>query len=889
MSTHGSQEPLQEFLNRLSDRVDDISRRLERLEFQAGVKPAPPPPLEIEPAPPKASSAPPSQPPVPPAPIIPPPPQIPDTQPSPEPTLRPVGRYPSASAATGSPAASAWTSRWESVVGGQWTLWIGSLFVFLAVALFLQWAWQQWGGSRLGPAGRVAIGFAIGSVFVVGAALSARRQQKWFVEGITGAGLAIYYLTIWAAAEKYALFSFEIAFALMALTTAAGVFLAVRYDALSLCVLATAGGFLTPAVLSPGHGGASNAVPLLIYVAVLNAGIASASLFKRWRGVIYLSFIGTLMLIGGWSISSYRREMPWTVFGFLTLYELEFIACASFYSLWRREQTPVKDLALLFAATFFYGSFSYSVIRTSLGVWPGAFPLLTAVAFAALAGVVHAVAHADSALRRSLMGLSVFFVTTAIAVQLKASWLAVAWSLEAALLVTMAVSLDSQLFRRSGQVVWALALIRLVFATDYGNDIALDRFLGDPALPVFAGALATAWIAVLEARLARGKSQSAFQFFSIATIALTAWLLNLVASVIVQRLPAVSAADHSAVTTFLTAILWAIFAVAIDQLGSSARRPFIRLCGLVVVALAAALPVGGAIALWDLRWQPFWNVRAASFLVTLLALGWLGWRLSRDGDENAPRVGPWATGWLSLIALVGASIEVYSGGLSFSHAGELFRNATATLALCCFWTAYAIAMLWLGLKWRQPALGVIGLLVTALALAVLFMESAQGLRYGPIWNVRFAAFLWVAASLAVMARIVGARMAGFDGLATLALLGALFVLVWGLTQETYQAFRFHQAHFPDWEIAAQMAVSLVWTVVGVAVLVSGAHWNSRPLRLVALSLLGLTACKLFLLDLGFLEGGYRIVTFAGLGVALIGISWLYSHYEIGRESTSAAT
>jgi len=55
----------------------------------------------------------------------------------------------------------------------------------------------------------------------------------------------------------------------------------------------------------------------------------------------------------------------------------------------------------------------------------------------------------------------------------------------------------------------------------------------------------------------------------------------------------------------------------------------------------------------------------------------------------------------------------------------------------------------------------------------------------------------------------------------------------------------------------------------------------RPVRLFALVLLGLTVVKVFLADLGFLDTPYRILSFAGLGVALIGISWLYSRYEIG--------
>ena len=66
---------------------------------------------------------------------------------------------------------------------------------------------------------------------------------------------------------------------MMAVTVFVGVLLAQRYDAISLSLLATIGGFLTPPVLLRGEGGAPVApYPLFTYVTVLNAGILTVSL-----------------------------------------------------------------------------------------------------------------------------------------------------------------------------------------------------------------------------------------------------------------------------------------------------------------------------------------------------------------------------------------------------------------------------------------------------------------------------------------------------------------------------------------------------------------------------------------------------------------------------------
>jgi uncharacterized membrane protein len=139
------------------------------------------------------------------------------------------------------------SGEWENLVGGKWALWVGSVAVFLAVAFFLAYTWHY-----LDEAGRFGVGVLAAGAFLGAGAWTRERVERWFGEGLTGAGLAILYLTLWAGFQRYGMLSFDVAFALMALATALGVTLAVRYDAQSLSALATLGGFLTPVVLRYG-------------------------------------------------------------------------------------------------------------------------------------------------------------------------------------------------------------------------------------------------------------------------------------------------------------------------------------------------------------------------------------------------------------------------------------------------------------------------------------------------------------------------------------------------------------------------------------------------------------------------------------------------------------
>jgi uncharacterized membrane protein len=77
---------------------------------------------------------------------------------------------------------------------------------------------------------------------------------------------------------------------------------------------------------------------------------------------------------------------------------------------------------------------------------------------------------------------------------------------------------------------------------------------------------------------------------------------------------------------------------------------------------------------------------------------------------------------------------------------------------------------------------------------------------------------------------------------------------------------------------AHMLVSLEWTLLGVLLLIGGVVNHSRGIRLLGLATLTFTAFKLFLFDLSFLEMPYRTFTFAGLGLTLLIVSWLYSRY-----------
>ena len=77
------------------------------------------------------------------------------------------------------------------------------------------------------------------------------------------------------------------------------------------------------------------------------------------------------------------------------------------------------------------------------------------------------------------------------------------------------------------------------------------------------------------------------------------------------------------------------------------------------------------------------------------------------------------------------------------------------------------------------------------------------------------------------------------------------------------------------EDAELWAWSGAWLAYGVAVMAVGIAAGIRRLRLAAIAIVGLTTAKVFLVDMSGLVGLWRVLSFLGLGLVLIGLGAAY--------------
>jgi uncharacterized membrane protein len=93
-------------------------------------------------------------------------------------------------------------------------------------------------------------------------------------------------------------------------------------------------------------------------------------------------------------------------------------------------------------------------------------------------------------------------------------------------------------------------------------------------------------------------------------------------------------------------------------------------------------------------------------------------------------------------------------------------------------------------------------------------------------------------------------------------------------QGTYLELSWERRHDRD------LATSAAWGLYAIALLVIGIWRRVRALRYVGLGFLILTVGKVFLYDLSHLTGMHRILSFFGLGIALVLVSLIYQRFVV---------
>src|SRR3990167_3960511 len=121
-----------------------------------------------------------------------------------------------------------------------WPAKIGVLALLLGVSFFLKYAFDN---NWVGPAGRVMIGVVVGCL-VLGLGEFFRKRYAIYGQILSGGGIAILYLSTYAAYGFYHLVGMPVAFLFMTVVTLVAGVISVVTNQVPLIAIGIAGGFL---------------------------------------------------------------------------------------------------------------------------------------------------------------------------------------------------------------------------------------------------------------------------------------------------------------------------------------------------------------------------------------------------------------------------------------------------------------------------------------------------------------------------------------------------------------------------------------------------------------------------------------------------------------------
>ena len=326
--------------------------------------------------------------------------------------------------------------------GGNTVLRVGVVLLFLGLAFLLRYATE----GVVVPIELRYAGVAAAAIGLLGLGWWLRLRNSNYGLMLQGTGIAVLYLTVFAAMRLHPLIDPGAALGLLVAVTVFSAILAITQDALGLACAAALGGFAAPILTSTGAG---NHVALFSYFALLNAGILAIAWFKAWRLLNLIGFVGTFGIGFAWGMRSYTPELLWSTEPFLIVFFLMYLAIGLLFArrtLLEMSDAPEDDSrgALLrwSAAKGDYvdGSMLFGPPLVGFGLQFALVQHLEfAAAFSALGlgilymGLAQGLRGGRALLlAETCLALGVIFASLAIPLGLDARWTAAAWAVEGA-------------------------------------------------------------------------------------------------------------------------------------------------------------------------------------------------------------------------------------------------------------------------------------------------------------------------------------------------------------------------------------------------------------------------------------------------------------------------
>lgn len=745
-------------------------------------------------------------------------------------------------------------------------IWVGSIALLMAGFYMIKYSIDS---GLLTPAVRIWLTTGFGALlcasgFVIGVK-STQVANERIGQALSGAGVACLYFAAYAAVHIYSFLTPGQGFVAMLIVTVLAVLLSLKNGA-PVALIGLVGGFLTPWLMSTGS---NDTVMLFSYLFLLFCGAQFLCLRRGWWALLLGSLLGAylwsaVVIVG--NLSGVLDNLEGTLIFVLgiCLVNAVWAFLAKGDSL---DENAVRLLTGIRCLTWGGG-----LVQGLVLVLIGGFAAVDMALFSLLSvgALLLAVLREDDFIWAAWLALSaVAAATLSNASPAAASWLFAPLGLMGLFFAVghwRGLSSERRMVWRSLSVAAALLVVPLLYLNR--EVVVVAEVLPGASLwfslsLIWAGLLATAGEHLFR-RDADAEVAGEYSTFAVFLSLFGFWLYvpeDYFAHLAAGLLLAAAlywmwrGFGRSKLVLSVLAGVWAVWMLPFAE---SALGYFFE------EEIYGAVEQGGrAILSW------------AAGLLALSAV-WVCFR--RIWEEGPGRVLAWAIGIVGLLAFVAAyqwldtlymptdwSLAIVGGGLT-----ALLAVAAGALVFC--------APKWSPCHWASRILaGLVGVRMVWLHLGG---SGAEGDSF--FWNALLLQFgvPFMAACLLAW-RSNDAESQPMRRIYQLAAMFLGFVWVTFLVQDYYGGSHLLGGATSSSEL---YTYSVVWLLLGVVYQAVGLWRDQAAIHVGSLVLLLITIGKVFLVDASELEGLFRVLSFLGLGLALIGIGFFYNKVVFARRA-----
>lgn len=779
----------------------------------------------------------------------------------------------------------------ELNLGTKLPVWIGAISLICAAFFLVKYSIEA---GLLGPLARISIGTLFGtSLVAAGQWIVARASianSKRIAQGLVGAGLVTLYFSSYAAVSLYHLIPPLFGFGAMTVVTILSVIMSLRHGQ-PIAIFGMIGGLLTPALVGSHE---PNAMALFGYLFVLFTGMLNIMARKGWWTLASAALAGVFLWTAFWFSTVFTSVDSLVLVLFPVAICISVLSATKSHVMNQDSFAPVHNLNLLAlaggAVTILWLSF-----RITLSPFDWSMLGLITIGCMGLSYFRPAI-YMNALLSKLAIDLLLFAIwvhkaampeTTAITAGLAALYVVIPYfimrrvqdpRLWAGLQLVSSVALYIICYYRipfssdfNGKSLWGIISIALAGLSVWQAAIMRHKYNADDVVQdhlvsIYALA-ATCFISLgLAIELPHSYLPIAFAAQSAATM----WIydrsdINILRTITMILSGLFVALNYEQISLFGHIIAGSIDKTAISTSFASQTMlamPMLHL-GLPALFFALALMCNRSQnSLYDTLSHVLFGTMLALILATL-------YYLVRDSFHIeqwylAVQAGFIERGIISLMMVaVAASILLYA-----KYTGsDLFEVWGAAL----FHVTMA-RIVFFDLILHNP-----------------YQDGTQIVGHWPILN-GITMVYGMGAALSLYALRNQAVTLGQEIIENVyKVLGIIFLLVLS-SLSVRQYFHPDVLHSSNPMSHTEFyTYSVVWLLMGLSLLTFGIAFNSKAGRVASLAFLLLTIGKVFLLDASELEGLYRVFSFLGLGLSLIGLSYFYTKFikrgDIDAENT----